>query len=136
MGAARFIVIAVAFEFLEDAAQFGDGLVVQIDAHVYFRMIELNPRRVSTPSAPDAARLSTPGRRRRARFQRLQQAVSQRRIGCFRKPETMPATVCGPARPFAVGGIVGAHRVAGPLAASRAGVRNDVVSRSMMPNWR
>src|SRR3981081_1483650 len=41
MGAARFVVIAVALEFLEDAAHSGAAVFGQMRAQVGFRMIEL-----------------------------------------------------------------------------------------------
>src|SRR5258708_31563113 len=60
-------------------------------------------------------------------FQRLQQAVFERRIGVLEEAGDDARHRLRTGEAVAVRGIVGAHRVAGPLAASRAGVRNDVV---------
>ena len=60
-------------------------------------------------------------------FQRLQQAVFERRIGVLEEAGDDASHCLRTGEAVAIGGVVGAYRVAGPLAASRAGMRHDVV---------
>ena len=78
-----------------------------------------------TLGAMDAIRLLAAGVA--AAFEGEQQAVFERRVGLLQESGDDARDHLRTGEPVAVGRIVRAHRVARPLAASRAGMGNDVV---------
>jgi hypothetical protein len=94
------VVLAIAFELREDAAQLSHAPVVEVDSQIDLRKIELvdNPYPCRPFRPMDAMRLLAAGVA--AAFEGEQQAVSRAASGCFRNPATMPATTCGPASPL------------------------------------
>src|SRR6266404_4790182 len=99
---------------------------MQIDAYVDLRMIEpiddANPRR-ALRTRHALRRLATGVA---SPFQRLQQPVLERRVGLLEEAGDDARHRLRTGEAVAVRGIVGPHRMAGPLAAAWTGMRNDV----------